>query len=69
MQNYNNLKKTEKRNKKFTILPVKIDGKEIVHEAIPRLVEKFSTKTRSRLRNWSSISKIYFKTIVEAIMQ
>lgn len=68
MQNYNNLKKTEKRNKKFTILQVKIDGKEIVHEALPRLVEKFSTKTRSRFRNWSSISKIYFKTI-EAIMQ
>ena len=60
MQNYNNLKKTEKRNKKFTIVQVKIDGKEIVHEALPRLVEKFSTKTRSRFRNWFSISKMIF---------
>jgi hypothetical protein len=58
MQNYNNLTKTEKR-KKLTILQVKSDGKEIVHEELPRSGEKFSTKKRSRYRNWSK----YFKNI------
>ena len=58
----------QKREKKFTILQVKSDGKEIVHEALPRLGEKFSTKREAGIEIGLSISKIYFKTI-EAIIR